>query len=156
MSFGKFRILLWKNWIIQKRHWKRELFEIVFPVLLVILFTWIKSEYTKNYQESKIDSSSTILHPSSDCNSDTTEIVFSPASPWVEQFLGSVYKESAQTIQLKKFENSAEMDKYLNSEDVLNSRKSLFGIEFDDLLAVRGSSKETSVVTPSFVFSGIK
>jgi ATP-binding cassette, subfamily A (ABC1), member 3 len=156
MSFEKFRILLWKNWIIQKRHWKRGLFELIFPILLVILFTWIKSEYTKDYDESTIASDSMPMIPSSACyvnGKNITKIVFSPTSPWVEEFIDSAYSE--QEIELEKFDNSAEMDKYLNSEDVRNKEVSLFGIEFDDSLAVRGSSMEASIVTSSFVFSGI-
>lgn len=43
MSFEKFKILVWKNWMIQKRNWKSGLVEIIIPIALIILVTWVQS-----------------------------------------------------------------------------------------------------------------
>lgn len=45
MSFEKFKILMWKNWIIVKRNWKAALFEILFPILLILFMAWTKSVF---------------------------------------------------------------------------------------------------------------
>lgn len=49
MSFERFKILLWKNWIISKRNPKAGLFEILLPVALVLLMTWIKTLFDPLY-----------------------------------------------------------------------------------------------------------
>lgn len=40
-AFGKVRLLLWKNYIIQKRHKVHVFFDTVLPVCLFLLFVWI-------------------------------------------------------------------------------------------------------------------
>ena len=138
MSFEKFRILLWKNWIIQKRHWKRGLFELIFPVLLVILFTWIKKEYTKDFQETVLDFYPKKVEDASDCfiNGRTVnKIAFSPASIWVNELVSSAFGGNVG-IQLEAFESSAALNKFLTPESGRTTNESLFGIEFDDSLAV--------------------
>lgn len=139
MTFEKFRILLWKNWIIQKRHWKSGLFELIFPVLLVIVFTWIKKENTKDYEESSIQTYSEQLTLSTGCSSRNRpfdKIVFSPKSPWVEEFMESIYG-ARDNLTLENFENAAALGKFLTVEEGRNRSESLFGIEFDDLMAVK-------------------
>lgn len=134
----KFWTLLWKNWTIQKRHWKSGLFELVFPVLLVILFTWIKKEYAKDYQESDLLSSTVQVNTSEGCLINGRafgKIVFSPASPWVEEFMDSVYGER-ENLELEVFENSAALDRFLKTVNEGTQSKSLFGIEFDDSMSV--------------------
>lgn len=32
-AFEKFRLLSWKNWTIQSRHWVQTIFEVLIPVL---------------------------------------------------------------------------------------------------------------------------
>lgn len=139
MSFEKFRILLWKNWTIQKRHWKSGLFELIFPVLLVIVFTWIKKEYTKDFDESSIETSPQQLLPSTGCELHIRafdKIVFSPKGPWVEAFMESIYG-GREKLELESFENSAELGSFLTPEAGRNRQESLFGIEFDDSMAVK-------------------
>lgn len=43
MSFDKFKIILWKNWCVQKRNPKVAMFEILFPVILIVLMMWARS-----------------------------------------------------------------------------------------------------------------
>lgn len=43
MTFSKFRLLLWKNLILAKRHPISTVFEIVFPIIVVSIFTFAKN-----------------------------------------------------------------------------------------------------------------
>lgn len=51
MSYEKFKILLWKNWIIQKRNPKAAIFEILFPVLFMLLLAWARTQFDFNFDE---------------------------------------------------------------------------------------------------------
>ena len=138
MSFEKFRILLWKNWIIQKRHWKKGLFELIFPVLLVILFTWIKREYTKDFRENKLDFYPKQVGNISDCyinGRKVTKIAFSPGSPWVYELIKSAFGGNGD-IQFEGFASAADLDHFLTPESGRTTDESLLGIEFDDSLIV--------------------
>lgn len=61
----------------------------------------------------------------------TTKIVFSPASPWLEKFVQSVFNED-DALEIEAFANADDLGGFL---DHLPQR-SIFGIEFDDLLSV--------------------
>lgn len=61
-KFDKFRLLMWKNWVLLKRRPIHSLFEILYPVLLIILLVAVKSlinvekKDAKTYQPYTIDS----------------------------------------------------------------------------------------------------
>lgn len=135
MWFEKYRILLWKNWIIQKRHYKSGIFELVFPVAFVIFFTWNKSLLGR-------DESSSVNHYESEyqdwryCSIDRgsiTAVYYSPQSPWIEGFLGSVFN-SRGDIEIRGFDNADALDRMLGDPGLANEE--YIGIEFDDSLRV--------------------
>lgn len=139
MSFEKFRILLWKNWTIQKRHWKSGLFDVICSVVLVILFTLIKKEYSKDYEESELSYFIDQVRPSVNCSINDqifNKIVFSPTSPWLEEFLKAVYNER-ENVEFEVFESSFALDQFLNDGNARSRSESLFGIEFDDSMKVK-------------------
>lgn len=41
-DWEKFKLLLWKNWIIQKRHYVQTVFEITIPVLACALLILVR------------------------------------------------------------------------------------------------------------------
>lgn len=43
-SWTKFRLLLWKNYILQTRHKWQTLFEIVIPILFFLLLAYMQSK----------------------------------------------------------------------------------------------------------------
>ncbi|CAG9800232.1 unnamed protein product [Chironomus riparius] len=49
MSFAKLRILLWKNWILQKRRPISGIFQIVFPIIIVVITAWMKNSIQSNF-----------------------------------------------------------------------------------------------------------
>ena len=49
MSFAKLRILLWKNWILQRRRPFSGILQIVFPILIVVVTAWMKNSLQNNY-----------------------------------------------------------------------------------------------------------
>lgn len=139
MSFEKYRILVWKNWTIQKRHYISGIFEVILPVLIVIIFTWIKS--TIREDDSSFYTSNFYLGPFSSMpcytyDSQLSKISYSPRSAWVEQFLKSSFHGFDSTLlEFESFDNSEAMDIFLNTEQPRN----VVGIEFDDSLQVIAS-----------------
>lgn len=140
MSFEKFRILIWKNWTIKKRHFKSGIFELIFPVLLVILFTWVKKQYTYGSSDlSYISAYEQPLQPTNSCrimNSYPTKIVMSPASPWLEQFVQSVLngEEREKRLEFVAYDNAEALDFFLVNK---LPEESVYGIGFEDSLVVR-------------------
>lgn len=49
MSFEKFRILFWKNWTLQRRKPISGLFQIAFPIVIVVLATWGRSAFGNQF-----------------------------------------------------------------------------------------------------------
>lgn len=39
-AWKKVRLLLWKNFLLQKRHWIQTAFDLFLPVLFTLLFVW--------------------------------------------------------------------------------------------------------------------
>lgn len=70
-NWDKFRLLLWKNWVIQKRHYVQTLFEITIPVLACSLLILVRglvnpSTYTKptNFESLNVSSIANIRYGS--------------------------------------------------------------------------------------------
>src|SRR5882724_3316847 len=40
-------ILLWKSWIMRRRHWISTIFELIFPVLITIIMSYVRYSTTK-------------------------------------------------------------------------------------------------------------
>lgn len=49
MSFDNFRVLLWKNWTLQKRRPISGVFQIVFPIIIVVLATWGRNAFGNEF-----------------------------------------------------------------------------------------------------------
>jgi hypothetical protein len=45
MTFDKFRVLVWKNWTLQKRKPISGCFQILFPIIIVVLATWARNTF---------------------------------------------------------------------------------------------------------------
>lgn len=139
MSLEKFRILIWKNWTIKKRHFKSGIFELIFPVLLVILFTWVKKQYTYGSNDlSSISAYEESPVPTNSCrifNIHPTKIVVSPTSPWIEQFVQSVLN-GEERLEFVAYENAEALDFFLVNK---LPEEIVYGIEFEDSLFVRVS-----------------
>lgn len=57
-NWDKFVLLLWKNWIIQKRHYIQTFFEIVVPVLCCSILLLLRGLVDPGFVEK-----STVFHP---------------------------------------------------------------------------------------------
>lgn len=137
MSLEKFRILLWKNWTVQKRHYKSGVFEVLFPVILIVIFSFIMFELGKDDDPSSLYIYENSFDNWSSCpvNIRRTEKVFySPSSPWIDGFLNSEFNGEDE-ITIEAFENSQSLEDFLNN----SPPQGVFGIEFDDSLLVSRS-----------------
>lgn len=131
MSFEKYQVLVWKNYAIQKRHYISGIFEVILPVLIVIVFTWIKSTFSD--EESRVVTWNYQFQPLSSCyiyDQTLSKICYSPKSPWIEEFLTAAFNETES--ELESFDNAQAFDEYLLDERPRN----VLGIEFDDSLKV--------------------
>lgn len=127
---------MWKNWTIQKRHWIKGLIGLLLPSILVIIFTELANGKKEN--DSRDDEMFQFVNEqkSPTTCSKNDKIVFSPTSPWLEEFLKTTYKES-ENIKFEAFGRKDALDKFLNDGQHRNRSESLFGIEFDDSMKVK-------------------
>ncbi|KAJ6644467.1 Phospholipid-transporting ATPase ABCA3 [Pseudolycoriella hygida] len=130
MSFEKYRILLWKNWTIQRRHYISAIFEVILPVLIVIVFSVIKSTFVQDATSLYISSNrlNSQLNYCYTYDDSLSKITFSPRSVWIEEFLKSTLSESS--VEIESFDNAEAMNEFL----VVEQPGNVFGIEFDDSL----------------------
>lgn len=135
MSFEKYRILVWKNWTIQKRHYITGIFEVILPVFFVIVFTCIRSTFRQD--ASSVYGYDAQLNDYWRCylfDDPLSKIVYSPKSAWVEEYLNIAFNDFLMELELEfeSFDSAQTLDNYLNSVQPRN----VLGIEFDDSLIV--------------------
>lgn len=61
-AFGKVRLLLWKNFLIQIRHWVHTIFDLLLPIGVFSLIIWIHSKTGKSHNDAKVYPSQDIDH----------------------------------------------------------------------------------------------
>ncbi|XP_058465469.1 phospholipid-transporting ATPase ABCA3-like [Malaya genurostris] len=129
--WDKFLLLLWKNWIIQKRHYLQTLFEILIPVLccsiLLLVRGLVQPTLVGNstvYNPKPLDDS--LLYIKSDL-----VLAYSPQNP----LLDAIVAETAVSLSSEwdnftyvGFPNARAMESALMNQNIF------VGIEFDDAL----------------------
>lgn len=137
MTSEMFKIILWKNWIIQKRKWKSGIFEIIFPVLIVIFFTWEKSnmKFGTDDKVGILSVEKTNIYDPSVCfmYEVSKTVVISPKSPWIENFVREALKD-VSNLQIVSYSDSKSLNTFLESNR--SSIEKIYGIEFDDQMSV--------------------
>lgn len=153
MSYEKFRILLWKNWTIKKRHWKGGILEFFFPVIVVVLFTWVRVEFLRDETVSEARYSENLPPSYGSCltaNSDDFKLLYSPRSPWVDSFIDNVMNPYGN-YTVEGFENADVLDQQLTMQS--QQVDSIYGIEFEDNLSVSRRFCQREIVYQRIKFS---
>ncbi|XP_058837017.1 phospholipid-transporting ATPase ABCA3-like [Topomyia yanbarensis] len=132
--WDKFLLLLWKNWIIQKRHYWQTLLEIVIPVLCCSIVLLVRGLADPSPVEK-----STIFNPLSvdrfrmSFDSPVESVLaYSPQNPLLDALVAEAADSlnlSWQNVTYKGFANARALESALIDENML------VGIEFDDSLA---------------------
>ncbi|XP_052859763.1 phospholipid-transporting ATPase ABCA3-like [Anopheles cruzii] len=130
--WSKFVLLLWKNWIIQKRHYIQTLFEILIPVLCCAILIVVRGLVDPDQvaEPTVFDR----LGIGTIGNFDTIppvtfSVAFSPKNEFLGQFLGDTFTQevlSSRPITLVPVDNAREL------ESLLMQQNFIAGIEFPD------------------------
>lgn len=155
MSLEKFKLLCWKNFTLQKRHPIAALFEILFPILIVVIFSFARSNLNPTeYSEKKFNSFDPLNY--NFCQTTTQQTFFkigiSPrGNPLIQKLINSSVGRSGWSIDY--FDNATELNSFLIRES------NTAGIEFSDELAVSFSVKlnirSLSQVLPFNIFNDL-
>ncbi|XP_039428799.1 phospholipid-transporting ATPase ABCA3-like [Culex pipiens pallens] len=129
-NWDKFVLLLWKNWIIQKRHYIQTFFEIVVPVLCCSILLLLRGLVDPGFVEK-----STVFNPlSTDLPAGARipadvlrEVAFSPQNPLLERIVGRAAE--SLNVTYRGMPNARSLESSLMDNDTL------VGVEFDDSLA---------------------
>lgn len=133
MSLEKFRLLCWKNFTLQKRHPIAGFFEILFPILIVVIFVYARNNM-KTETHNELRFGEFVPANYEQCTSVSGEgfktIGVSPNdnTELVKLVESSVGKSG---IEIRWFESAQDLNRFLNTEN-----KTVAGIEFDDELKV--------------------
>lgn len=137
MSLEKFKLLCWKNFTLQKRHPIAGLLEILFPIVIVLLFSIARRNVDPEIQQGYRFKS---FKPNNydACQSFTQEGIYrigvSPSSN--SELVELVKATIGKGLKVEFFENSTDLEYFLNNEN-----QTVAGVEFDDVYSV--SSRET-------------
>ncbi|XP_058835896.1 phospholipid-transporting ATPase ABCA3-like isoform X2 [Topomyia yanbarensis] len=133
-DWEKFKLLLWKNWIIQKRHYVQTIFEITIPVLACSLLILVRglvnpSTYTEpvTFERLYVSSIASLRTMISNHPIELT-LVYSPGNLLFEQVDKRAAKMLGTDVRTKPFNNSDSM------YNILVTNNYLAGIEFGDHL----------------------
>ncbi|XP_052859969.1 phospholipid-transporting ATPase ABCA3-like [Anopheles cruzii] len=154
-SLDKFLLLLWKNWIIQKRHYVQTAFEILIPaiacaVLIVVRGLVDADIYDEPTQWNPLEMN-TVRHMMPAANPDITPpitfvLAYSPQSPLTERIMNRAVEQILEPLDLVGFETGQRM------EDFFRLNYSLAGVEFPD--SYRTATTLPDNVTVSLRFPG--
>lgn len=133
MSLEKFKLLCWKNFTLQKRHPIAALIEIVFPILIVLVFSFARTKVNPQTHE-VVEYKSFFPSSYKDCRTSSYEpfvkLGVSPESnqKLVELVNSTVVRNSK--FQLVTFGNASDLENFVTRENFT------IGIEFSDKYAV--------------------
>ncbi|XP_055623836.1 phospholipid-transporting ATPase ABCA3-like [Toxorhynchites rutilus septentrionalis] len=130
----KFLLLLWKNWIIQKRHYFQTFFEVIIPVLCCSILLLLRGLVDPNMvKESSIFRPilTDVLPPIRQTNPSPNPLeyvlAYSPRNPLLESIVANA--ADSLNVTYEQLPNAQAL------EVTLMNRNILVGIEFDDHLA---------------------
>lgn len=137
MTLEKFRLLCWKNFTLQKRHPIAGLCEIIFPIIIVLIFTFARSnlnpipnpQITFAHFEPN-DYESCRMHEG------VERVGISPSNNLALEEL--VKSSVGLSLKVEFFKNAAELDSFLSIQN-----DTVVGIQFDDNIAVSHNIKLT-------------
>lgn len=132
MSLEKFKLLCWKNFTLQKRHPIAGLFEILFPILIVLLFTFARNNVDReNYPE--IIFTEFMPNDYNYCSFSSDSIRTVGISPSTNPALMELVKsaEISKKWEVRFFENAATLNDWLHNEN-----ETVAGVEFEESIAV--------------------
>ncbi|KAL9704634.1 hypothetical protein quinque_008152 [Culex quinquefasciatus] len=133
-GWGKFVLLLWKNWIISKRHYFQTFFEILIPVVACLLLILVRGlvdpkEYKEDFIFRPLDLNS-IAHLRTLNLPIQLMIAFSPRNSLLEQIItASIGILNGPHLQPMPFDNASTMQNFLQNNNYL------VGVEFPDSYA---------------------
>lgn len=122
----KFFLLLWKNWVIQSRHWIQTIFEIILPVLFASLLILIRSVVNPEVYDSPTYYKPFALTSIKDFESRSKvpvdfAIAYSPKNVLLEQLVVQARDmlETEVPIRVAGLTDEVELMKYLVTNDIL-------------------------------------
>ncbi|XP_053685902.1 phospholipid-transporting ATPase ABCA3-like [Sabethes cyaneus] len=130
-GWEKFVLLLWKNWIIAKRHYFQTFFEIAIPIVASTLLILIRGLVdARHYKEDFIYSPlrlDRVAHLSDIQPPITFTIGFSPTNAILERIVAnSVQYLDEPTLNVMAFDNATAMENFLQNNNFIA------GVEFPD------------------------
>ncbi|XP_053658365.1 phospholipid-transporting ATPase ABCA3-like [Anopheles marshallii] len=134
-SWDKFILLLWKNWIIQKRHYVQTLFEILIPaiacVVLIVVRGLVDADVYDEPTTWKPLEINTVRHMMPELNPNITPpitfmLAYSPQTPLTERIMRRAVDQILEPIDIAGFDNGQRM------EDFFRLNYSLAGVEFPE------------------------
>uniref|UniRef100_A0A182IZM7 ABC transporter domain-containing protein n=1 Tax=Anopheles atroparvus TaxID=41427 RepID=A0A182IZM7_ANOAO len=133
-NWDKFVLLLWKNWIIQKRHYVQTAFEITIPVLACSLLILVRGLVTPTVYSAPTTFSSLNVQSLSMIREMVTnhpinlKIVYSPRNDVFERIIGRAARMLGTDVLHQGYNDSESMYKDLITNNFLA------GVEFGDEL----------------------
>jgi hypothetical protein len=126
MTWEKLKLLCWKNFTLQRRHPVAGLCEILFPVMIALLFAYTKSMSPKRVDPAIIFESSELLGlENCTITSQYRPIEKIGFSPGDSVALRNIL-EKVSSIEIESLADSIKLDEFLKTEN-----RSYAGIEFD-------------------------
>ncbi|KFB48612.1 AGAP006380-PA-like protein [Anopheles sinensis] len=139
-NWDKFVLLLWKNWILQKRHYVQTLFEVLIPVLccsiLLLVRGLVDPEYVDRNTVFRPLETDRVTHLGDLAKAQKFDfkLAYSPRNDLLEQIVQEAIRslnanDPESRMSYVSFGSAREM------ENMLVESTFLAGVEFDDVLA---------------------
>ncbi|XP_058835899.1 phospholipid-transporting ATPase ABCA3-like [Topomyia yanbarensis] len=134
-NWHKFLLLLWKNWIIQKRHYVQTAFEIIIPAICCAVLMLVRGLVDPEvFSEPTVWNSlptDTIEHMLPDANPEINPPInymfaYSPQSVIVDRLVANAAQQIREPLSVQPFTNALQLENFLRSNNTL------VGIEFPD------------------------
>ncbi|XP_053680207.1 phospholipid-transporting ATPase ABCA3-like [Anopheles nili] len=147
-AWGKFVLLLWKNWIITKRHYLQTFFEIIIPLLACVLLIVVRGlvdadEFEKPTVFNPLELN-TISHLRLNNEIDPPiiySVAYSPENPMLQNLVQRSLSYLDENLQVLPFANAQSMQANLQVNNVL------VGVEFPDAYVSLSQLPEQTIMS---------
>uniref|UniRef100_A0A182LRE6 ABC transporter domain-containing protein n=1 Tax=Anopheles culicifacies TaxID=139723 RepID=A0A182LRE6_9DIPT len=147
-NWGKFVLLLWKNWIITKRHYLQTFFEIAIPILACILLIVIRGLVdSEEFDEPTVFNPlelNTISHLRDNPDIEPPiiySIAYSPQSTLLQNIVQRSVSYLDEQLEVLPFANAQSLQAHLQVNNVL------VGVEFPDAYATLSQLPEQTILS---------
>lgn len=120
MSLAKLKVLIWKNWVLQKKRPFSSILQFLWPIITVVISAWLKNSFQVQYEfySSRFERNFK-LSDFTACNRPLKRILYSPNKAPLDRLIEESFKN--YLFDIEGYENGSLLREALFSTSKIQS-----------------------------------